>query len=50
MMTKFCRGLRITVSGRETKGLEVRGPSRPRMGNGFPGGGHCVDLGREGTS
>ena len=39
-----------TISGRGTKGLEAGGPSNPRVGNRFQGGGHRVELGGKGAS
>ena len=40
--------LGATISDRETKGLEAEGPSNPRVGNRFQGGGHHVGLGGKG--
>ena len=43
-------GLGITISGREMKELEIRGPPNPRVGKRFQGRGHRIELGGEGTS
>ena len=42
--------LGVTISGRETKGLEAGGPSNLRARSRFQGGGHRVEPGGKGAS